>query len=317
MASVEGQLSAHPGLAAAGLDPQRLGWLRLQTPQALDTLLRDCRPGHLLTSRCGNLSLFECHSDWTPAHLPPLASHLLLVALAPVAACSSWLPGLGAGERALRAGDVLIVPAGAPAYLQLASPHRLLLLGLRPRLLFGDGAAATRPAEAPPALCASGGVADPVIQGIAITLRAAATSGATDSAALLANHLARALAVQLLARHAQGARPVRGGLGSARLQPVLAYMEAHLAEPLLLAQAAQVAGCSLHHFAHLFKAQVGLSPMRYLLKLRMQHALELVQTTQLAMGEIGYLVGMPNPARFSQAFRAYWNTSPSSLRRLP
>ena len=79
-----------------------------------------------------------------------------------------------------------------------------------------------------------------------------------------------------------------------------------MAEPVALADAAQVAGCSVHHFAHLFKASVGLSPMRYLLKLRMQRALELVQTTQLSMGEIGWRVGMPNAARFSQAFRAYW-----------
>jgi transcriptional regulator GlxA family with amidase domain len=79
--------------------------------------------------------------------------------------------------------------------------------------------------------------------------------------------------------------------------------------------AAQAAGCSVHHFAHLFKSRLGLSPMRHLLKLRMQRALELVQTTPLGMGEIGCQVGLPDPARFSQAFRAYWNTAPSALRR--
>jgi len=324
MASVADQLAPHPGpapaepaamLRDAGPDLQRLAWLRLQPPQAPAALLRDCQPGHLLTSRCGDLSLFECHSHWKEAHVPPLASHLLLVALAPLAACSSWLPGSGAGTRALNAGDVVIIPAGAPSYLQLAGPHQLLLLGLRPRQLYGDGAAATRPAEAPPSLCASAGAADPVIQGIALTLRAAATLSAAGPAAVLASHLARALATHLLARHAACARPARSGLGSARLQRVLAFLESHLADPVVLAEAAQVAGCSVHHFAHLFKASLGLSPMRYLLKLRMQRALELVQTTQLGMGEIGYHVGMPNPARFSQAFRAYWNTAPSALRR--
>jgi AraC-like DNA-binding protein len=320
------QLAPHPGPAAAasvgtgaaaGVDLQRLAWLRLQPPLAVDVLLRDIQPGHLLTSRCGDLSLFECHSQWQQAHVPPLGSHLLVLALAPVAAVTAGLPAPGPNERLLNNGDVLIIPAGTPSYVHLPTPHHLLLLALRPRLFFGDGAAATRPAEPPAALCASGGVADPVIQGITTTLRAAATSCAAGSAAVLASHLARALAAHLLARHATRVRPARSGLGSARLQRVLAFMEAQLAEPVVLAEAARVAGCSVHHFAHLFKAQVGLSPMRYLLKLRMQRALELVQTTQLGMGEIGWRVGMPNAARFSQAFRAYWNSPPSALRRRP
>jgi transcriptional regulator GlxA family with amidase domain len=76
-----------------------------------------------------------------------------------------------------------------------------------------------------------------------------------------------------------------------------------------------VAGCSVSHFAHLFKASMGVAPMRYLREQRMLRARELVETTRLSMCEIALRVGIPEPTQFSQAFRAHWRTPPSQLRR--
>ena len=110
--------------------------------------------------------------------------------------------------------------------------------------------------------------------------------------------------------------PERAGLSELRLRRVLDHLHARLDQPMDLAEAAGVAGCSVSHFAHLFKAAMGVAPMRYLREQRMLRARELVETTQLSMWEIGLRVGIPEPAQFSQAFRAHWKTPPSQLRRL-
>ncbi|PTT77782.1 AraC family transcriptional regulator, partial [Pelomonas sp. HMWF004] len=117
------------------------------------------------------------------------------------------------------------------------------------------------------------------------------------------------------AHHGQGGDPMRHGLGQIRLRRVLDHLHARLDQPIDLTEAAHVAGCSVSHFAHLFKTAMGVSPMRYLREQRMLCARELVETTGLSMCEIGLRVGMPEPAQFSQAFRAHWKTAPSSLRR--
>lgn len=231
------------------------------------------------------------------------------MALSAAPGCSSWLQGLGQQSRGLLPGELVLVPAGAPAYLHLPEPESLLWLVLRPREMYPGGA------RTPPApLRAAHGVADPVVHGLATALLAAARLG-SPGLPVLAGHVGRALVAQLQARHGEAPAAPRDRLSQARLERALAFLDSRLGQPVDLAAAAQVAGCSVPHFAHLFKSAMGVSPMRYLRERRMQSARELIETTGLSIGEIGHRVGLPGAARFSQAFRAYWKTSPSALRR--
>jgi AraC-like DNA-binding protein len=283
-------------------DANRLAALRRQTPQALAELL-GMPPA--LSLREGDLQLFDCHDGWPDGHVPPLQDHLLIVALAAAGPAHSWLPGEPLQTQTLPPGQVLLLPAGEAAWLHLPAPHHLLLLSLRPRLLYDDKSAVR--------LRACAGRADAVIEGIARALWAAAPQGCAGQD--LSLHLARALATHLRSHHAQDPLPVRAGLGQLRMRRVLDHLHARLDQPMDLSEAARVAGCSVSHFAHLFKAAMGVSPMRYLREQRMLHARELVETTHLSMCEIALRVGIPEPAQFSQAFRAHWRTPPSLLRR--
>jgi AraC family transcriptional regulator len=286
-----------------GPDATRLAALRRQAPLPVAELL-GLPPA--LSLRDGELQLFDCHGRWPDAHVPPLLDHLLLVVLSATGTARSWLPGEPPQARALPPGLVLLLPAGEAAWLELPADHHLLLLGLRPRLLYD--------AERPPLrLRACAGRLDAVVEGIARTLWAAAPHGAAGQD--LGLHLGRALAAHLRAHHAQDASVERAGLSQLRLRRVLDHLHARLDQPMDLAEAARVAGCSVSHFAHLFKAAMGVAPMRYLREQRMLHARELVETTRLSMCEIGLRVGIPEPAQFSQAFRAHWRTPPSQLRR--
>ncbi len=308
-ATPEAQLP-HDLAEAPPVDLQRLSLLRQQNPVALQTWLQDTQT--LLPTDAGPLSLFDASGAWPGPYVPPLDRHVVGVALAPVPGCMSWLAGEGLQLRALPAGACFLLPAGEAAFLQLPAPQALLVLGLAPGLLVA--AQGSRAGQAPASLHACSVAADAVVHGLALTLRAAAQRPGPHVAPLV-DHLARALAAQLLAQHATRAPLERGGLGHVRLERALAFLDSRIAQDVDLAEAAQVAGCSLHHFAHLFKASMGTSPMRYLRQLRMQRARELVETTRLSMAEIGEQVGLPDPARFSQAFRAHWRVSPSALRR--
>ena len=294
------------------VDLQRLARLRQQAPRGIEALLEPPAGAAVLTSRNGDLALWVSHDQWQAPYVPPLHGHLLALTLAPAPGCCSWLPGEGLQWRHLEGGEVLILPAGEAGFVQWPARHKLLLLSLRPRLLYGAQALRSQAAGMP--VGARSGLADPVIHGMATILQAAAMRDAS-AASRMADHLARALAAHLVAHYAAVPVPQHGSLTQARLQRVLAFLESRLAEPVRLAEAAEVAGCSVHHFAHLFKAAMGVAPMRYVRDVRMQRARELVETTRLSMREIGLHVGLPEPSRFSQAFRTHWKASPSSLRR--
>lgn len=296
-------------LISAAPDADLVAPLRRLPPRSLASLLGGDAPA--LCVGDGDLVLFDCRDRWpADAAIAPLLEHLLIVALSAASTALGVQPGETPPARALQPGLVLLLPAGEPVSLRMPPRHHLLLLALRPRLLYG---AAPRGERVAFRLRACAGREDTVIDAIARALWAAASHGA--GARDLALHLARALAAHLRAHHAEDAAPRQPGLGQLRLQRVLDHLHARLDQPTDLAEAARVAGCSVSHFAHLFKAAMGVAPMRYLREQRMLHARELVETTALSMCEIGLRVGIPEPAQFSQAFRAHWKTPPSALRR--
>lgn len=63
------------------------------------------------------------------------------------------------------------------------------------------------------------------------------------------------------------------------------------------------------------KALTGLSPMRYVLKIRLHKAKKLLQSTALNVSEIAYDLGFTDPNYFSRAFSKEFGAPPSSLRK--
>ena len=83
-------------------------------------------------------------------------------------------------------------------------------------------------------------------------------------------------------------------------------------ETLALAIAA---GLSVSRLSHLFHAQVGVTPMQYLERLRIQHARELLLMSGRSVSEVAYAVGFENPLYFSRVFRRHAATSPRAFRK--
>ncbi len=69
------------------------------------------------------------------------------------------------------------------------------------------------------------------------------------------------------------------------------------------------------HLARAFRGEQGSSIHRYLLHLRLAHALDAVLDTDAALTAIALEAGFATPSHFTAAFRARYGATPSALRR--
>ncbi|WP_162801567.1 helix-turn-helix domain-containing protein [Brachybacterium saurashtrense] len=99
-----------------------------------------------------------------------------------------------------------------------------------------------------------------------------------------------------------------------RVLAVLEHIDAHLAEELDVEALARLAHLSPSRLSHLFTAQVGTSPARYVEAQRLELAARLLEMTQDPVAEIGRRVGFRDPLHFSRRFRARRGASPSAHR---
>lgn len=87
-----------------------------------------------------------------------------------------------------------------------------------------------------------------------------------------------------------------------------------LDQPVQLAELAAAAGLSVSHYSLLFRAQTGYAPIDYFLRMRMQRAAQLLDTTGLRVEEVGAALGYEDPNYFSRQFRRFVGRSPRAYR---
>jgi AraC family transcriptional regulator len=112
-------------------------------------------------------------------------------------------------------------------------------------------------------------------------------------------------------------QPSRHVLAPVRLKRVLEHVDARLAEPISLADLAAVAGLSPFHFSRAFHRSVGLPPLAYVARRRVEAARELLRQTDLSLAEVAARTGFNSPGWFSTAFRRHTGLKPSLYRRQP
>lgn len=78
---------------------------------------------------------------------------------------------------------------------------------------------------------------------------------------------------------------------------------------------ARLEGMCMTTYNLLFKEQIGLPPTKYVIKLRIEHARNLLESTDLSVEEIGQLCGYPDINFFSRIFKKYVGVSPSNYRK--
>ena len=105
-----------------------------------------------------------------------------------------------------------------------------------------------------------------------------------------------------------------GQEAAARIEESVAYMAQHLNRPLQVATLAAKVSVSPSHFFALFKRRIGVAPMDYFTRLRMERACRLLETTSLSVKEVAAELGYDDPFYFSRVFKSVNQLAPSDYR---
>jgi AraC-like DNA-binding protein len=93
-----------------------------------------------------------------------------------------------------------------------------------------------------------------------------------------------------------------------------AFLRAHLAEPLSIADLATHCGCGMRTFHDRFVAEFGITPHRYLLRLRTEQAARMMNDGRRALADIAAATGFTDQSALTHAFVARFGITPGRWR---
>lgn len=92
------------------------------------------------------------------------------------------------------------------------------------------------------------------------------------------------------------------------------FIHTHMAEPVLLGDLARQAKLHPTYFSDRFQTLVGVRPLEYLMRRRIERAQYLLLTEASSIKQVSLRVGIPDAAYFSRAFSRVCGISPTAYR---
>lgn len=110
--------------------------------------------------------------------------------------------------------------------------------------------------------------------------------------------------------------PLRARLGvqNTKVLSIIELMENNLAEPLSLVEIADDADLSRRQIERLFRQEMGRSPARYYLEIRLDRARHLLVQSSMPVVEVAVACGFVSASHFSKCYREVYNRSPQQER---
>lgn len=211
------------------------------------------------------------------------------------------------------ASALLPTATGKLVWVRQQEQTSCALPAVHPALLIQTAARAGPRVEIRPHLRAP----DPLLSHIALVLQTI-LEATTEAQWVYAEIQTTALAAHVLrwyiaSQHDLLART--SGLTPYTLQRTTAYIQAHLEQALFLAELAAVAQMSRDHFARLFKRATGLTPHQYIIRCRVERAIQLMVDTAMPLLTIAHQLGFADQSHFSAAFHQHTGLTPTEYRR--
>lgn len=100
----------------------------------------------------------------------------------------------------------------------------------------------------------------------------------------------------------------------ARIEKVISYIKENSHQKLNLDQLAGVARFSKYHFTRIFAAHVGITPMAFVNRERLQKAVTLLIETDDTVLNISNLCGFESISTFNAVFKKHYGSTPSAVR---
>lgn len=210
-----------------------------------------------------------------------------------------------------------LLPAGVPAEFAWTSTDEAMVLGIAPAALCNTAAqigyAEPDRVQLQPTVFARD---EQIARFIGCLLHEIRTGGAGGR--LYSESVLTALNVHLLRHYSTvGAKskPHKGGLATDKLQQVLDYIDANLADSdISLAMLSQLVGLSGCYFSRRFKQATGLAPHQYVIRRRVERAKGLLRQCQLSIAQVALECGFSSQSHFHGTFRKLAGTTPGCYR---
>ncbi len=219
-------------------------------------------------------------------------------------------------QATMRAGDVIITPAGPPKHWRHENEVEFIAVRMPPsflqRIVDDERGAAKRHTG----LLDNFQTRDAHIEQLVKRLLGESMTKAFASKTY-AEALATELGVHLLRNYCVTNRFVAGhshGLPIYKLRRATEFIEDNLREDLTLDRISEALAMSPGHFAHAFKQTTGLAPHHYVVERRIDCAKGLLRKSELPIAEIAHRVGFRNQSHFSFAFRRATGVTPRQFR---
>jgi len=211
-------------------------------------------------------------------------------------------------------GDVKIVPPGIPRIWETESATIKLSMYLNSSLMISTAASmgvdlervATRPQLH---------LRDPRIEHVGWAVKAELETP-EPLGRMYGESLGLALAAHVLRTYGP-TRPIAtdARLPQRRLSRVLDFIRTNIASDLSMSELAAVAGVSPSHFKTLFKQSVGMPVHQYVIRRRVEYAVELLQKERSVLADVALQAGFANQSHLARCMRATLGITPGTLRR--
>ena len=99
-----------------------------------------------------------------------------------------------------------------------------------------------------------------------------------------------------------------------QVRDAVRFIQEHFQEPLRVEQIAENVHLSLYHFIRRFKAQMGMTPYRYLIRYRVDRAKTMLSDEDMTIAEIAANAGFPDANSFTRSFRQWSGMTPQQYR---
>ena len=134
---------------------------------------------------------------------------------------------------------------------------------------------------------------------------------------IAANEIGHAALAHVLARHA-GRAPradIRGGLAPALRRRLVDWLDARLAQPVTVGEMAAFCALSETHFAHAFRASLGVAPHEWIIGRRIDRAAALLRARRApSLDEVARATGHASASHLVRRFKAAWGITPGQYR---
>jgi AraC family transcriptional regulator len=217
---------------------------------------------------------------------------------------TAWLSPVGVGD------NVVSITAPIPKGLHLYLPTTLF------SRLRDDFDLPKAPAQSVRYVA---GVRDAVIYSTALAIVSAMTTE-TSVSRMYAEAASLMLAAHIIREYWDNGsvRPIAPAslqVDQMRIRHVLDFISTRLADEITVAELAEVAGLSTFHFARTFARTVGVSPHRYVSRLRLEKAMTEVAAGNLSLAQIALNASFSSQASFTRAFLRATGLTPGEYRR--